>query len=253
MSKSLLQKIDRERSLTQAREVKVIEQLCRITLAADAPHHVDVEWCEGLGKKKVLYVFEPGKPVMWKLSNAISFFGPFTLFEIYEKTSEENKRIEIRDIIAKETARVLDRYLYPCDDRTGKPIGPHRLPDFSIEIINSDGDVSKPYRLYELYGVGEFDDIVFDHKPTTAEIEGHYQAKLLEEARLRDEALGAARREIAELRGMILGKAQPAAAAASAAPKARTAHNAGKRNPHKAGCQCAAHRGKNRPAELVEA
>lgn len=240
MSKLLLQKIDRDRSLVRSREQKVVEQLCEITLAEGQPFF-DVEWCEGLGKKTIRYAFEAGKPVVWPLNRTIAYFGPFNLFEVYERTTEEQKINDLRDIIAKESARYADRYGYPCEEKTNKILGPHRSPDVSIVIVDSEGNRSKPYRLYELYGFGEFDDVKFDKKPSEEELEAHYQQRLRES----DVALEATRRELAELRGMVLGRAQ-AIAQEAAAPKPR------KRNPHPADCRCAAHRNK-RAAETVAA
>jgi len=245
MSKSLLQKLDRERSLTQSREVKVVEQLCRISLAADAPTHLDVEWCEGLGKKTILYVFEPGgNEIVWPLNRAIAYCGPFTAYEVYEKTTEEKKRLELRDVIVKETARFMDRYDYPREEKTGKPTGQHRAPRFKIEVITGGGEANKTYFLPEIYGYHEFDDIAFDKKPSVEEIEAHYQAQLS----ARDAELEATRREVAEIRGMVLGQAQAIVREAATKPAEKPG-----RRPHKAGCKCVVHRNKAAESALAEA
>ena len=228
MSKTFFDKIDRERSLIRSREPKLIEQLCRITLAADAPSHIDISWCEGLGKKTILYVLEPGKSMVWPLNKTRSYFGPFDLEEEYARTTDERRIAEMRELISVEKARYVNRYDYPRD-KTGKPIGPHRSPDVTLEVLDHEGHATKATRLYELYGLGEFDDVKFDHKPTEEELRSHYEAQLRE----RDVTLEAARREMAELKGMILGSG---AAAHKSAPA---------RRPHPADCQCAAHRGKN--------
>lgn len=248
MSKSLLQKLDRERSLTQSREVKVVEHLCRISLAADAPTHLDVEWCEGLGKKTVLYVFEPGgQEIVWPLNRAIAYCGPFTAYEVYEKTTEEKTRLELRDVIVKETARFMDRYDYPREEKTGKPTGQHRAPRFKIEVITGGGEANKTYFLPEIYGYHEFDDVAFDKKPSVEEIEAHYQSQL----QARDAVLEQTRREMAELRGMVIGKAQAIVGEAAASP----AKAAGKpaRRPHPADCKCVVHRNKPVEPALAEA
>ena len=236
MSKTLLQKLDRERSLVRSREPKTIEQLCRITLAADASGHVDIPWCEGLGKKTILYVLEPGKSIVWPLNRTRAYFGPFDLYTEYEATTDERKLTELRDIISSETARYLNRYDYPRDNRTGQPVGPHRAPDVTVEIVRGDGSYEPALRLYEVYGIGEFDDLAFDRKPTEEELRTHYEAQLRE----RDVVLEAARREMAELKGMIMGSG---VAAHKGAPA---------RRPHPADCQCAAHRGKNGAKDQAE-
>jgi hypothetical protein len=201
MGKTFFDKIDRERSLSQSREPKMIEQLCRIELAADAPSHLDIPWCEGLGKKTILYVLEPGKSIVWPLNRTRAYFGPFDLEDEYEKTTDEKKIKELRDIISTEKARYVNRYDYPRS-REGQPIGPHRSPDVTISIIGADGRNEKPVRLYEMYGLGEFDDYQFDHKPTVEELTDKYEAQL----RAKDAELEAERRAMNERLARLEGK-----------------------------------------------
>jgi hypothetical protein len=235
--KTFFDKIDRERSLTRSREVKTIEQLCRITLAADAPHHYDIPWCEGLGRRTVLYVLEPGKSIIWPKNKTVSFFGPFDLEEEYERTTDERKLNELREIISTEKARYVNRYDYPRG-KSGEILGPHNSPDVTIELLGSEGNAERSWRLYEIYGLGEFDDVRFDHKPSEAELKAHYDAQLRE----RDKVLEDARREMAELRGMLI--------ATAAAPS--NGHSRKQKRPHPPNCQCAAHKAKNQQ-ELVAA
>jgi hypothetical protein len=199
--KTFFDKIDRERSLNKSREPKMIEQLCRITLAADAPSHIDIPWCEGLGKKTILYVLEPGKSIIWPKNRTVSYFGPFDLEEEYEKTTDERKLNELREIIAVEKARYVNRYDYPRDNHTGNIVGPHRSPDVTIDLIGSDGGSEKSWRLYQIYGLGEFDDVKFDHKPSIEELEAKYEAKLRE----KDAAVDEMRRALAKLEGKFEG------------------------------------------------
>lgn len=212
MSKTVLQKIDRDRTLARAREPRVQEKLCRITLAEHAPEAIDITWCEGLHKPTNLYILEPGKSIVWPLARATNYFGPFDLYKVYEETTEEAALTALRDRISVESARYMFRYDYPRDDKTSRPIGPHRAPDCTMEVLGGDGTTEQTVRLYEVYGLGEYDDLKFEHKPSVEELESHFQAKL----RARDELLEANRREMAELRGMIIGKQmvaeEPAAA-----------------------------------------
>jgi hypothetical protein len=237
MSKTLLQEIDRTRNLERSREVKAVEQLCRITLAADAPTHIDITWCEGLGKKAVLYVAEPGKSFVWPLNRTRSYLGPFDLFERYERSHDERELAELRDVISVETARFMNRYDYPRDDKTGKPIGEHRAPRFQVEILNQHGGAEATYFLPRVYGYHEFDDMKFEHKPSEAELREHYEQKLA----LKDAAVEEMRRETAELRGMILG--------AAATAKAPSAPGRKQRAPHPEDCQCVVHRRKHAPGQ----
>jgi hypothetical protein len=202
MSKTQLQKIDRERTLARAREPRVLEKLCRITLADNALEAIDITWCEGLGKPTNLYILEPGKSIVWPLNRTTNYFGPFDLYKVYEETTDEQVLNALRDRISVESARFMFRYDYPRDDRTSKPIGPHRAPDCTMSVLSGDGAVEQTVRLYEVYGLGEFDDLKFEHKPSVEELEAHFQAKL----RAKDEMLETTRREMAELRGMVLGK-----------------------------------------------
>lgn len=202
MSRTLLQQIDRDRSLVRSREVKVIEQLCRITLAADAEHHVDETWCKGLGSKTVLYTWEPGKSHVWPLNQCRTHLGPFDLFERYAACSDEKEKGQLRDLIATESARFMNRYDYPRD-KAGAPIGPHRAPRFTIEILNDTGEATSSYFLPQIYGYHEFDDQKFTKARTAEEIEAEYKDRYEAELAKKDEAIAEARREMAELRGMV--------------------------------------------------
>lgn len=211
MGKTFFDKIDRERSLSQSRNPKIVEQLCRITLAADAPEHYDIDWCEGLGKKNILYVLEPGKSIVWPLNKARSYFGPFDIQEQYEKTTDEKAINEMRTLISTEKARYVNRYDYPRN-REGQPVGPHRSPDVTISLIGANGRDEKPVRLYEMYGLGEFDDYTFDHKPSVEELEAKYTAQL----EAKDAEIAKERQEMAERMARLEGRFDGAVAGAVA-------------------------------------
>ena len=236
--------MERELAMVRGREIKAVEQLCRISLAADAPMPLDIEWCEGLGRLKVLYTVDPGRGgIVWPLNRTISYFGPFNLAERLEHSNNEREKIALKGIIVNETARFMNRYDYPREEKTGKPIGPHRAPDVTIEVLKADGGVEKSYRLAEEYGYREFDEMTFERKATEQEIRAHYEAKL----EAKDQAVEEMRRETAELRGMIMGSR---AAAPAAAPKP----NGGRpRGPHPVDCKCVVHRKKAEQPELVAA
>jgi hypothetical protein len=205
---TLLTKIDRERSVTQARESTVIEKMCRITLSANAERPYEWSHCEGRGKRTTLQIIHPGTSIVRTLEMAESHFGPFSRFKEYMDTTDERLLDALRDRISIESARYLMRYDYPREAGEGykpkmTPTGPHRSPDMTMTVIAADGSESEPIRLYEVYGIGEFDDLKdsFAPKETQASIEARFQAEL----RAKDDMLADYRRELAKVTGMVEG------------------------------------------------
>jgi len=225
MPNPITREIDRQHSLTRSREPKIIESLCRISLSAEAPSHLDIPWCEGLGKKTILYVLEPGKSITWPLNRAIAYFGPFTLFDEYAKTNDEQKKIEIGEIIHTEMWRLLNRFDYPRA-KDGAVTGPHRAPDVTIEVLDSNNRAaSKGYEIHKLYGIGKYDDVQFEKPPTEAEVRSKYEAILAE----KDEQLRSMSEMLARLESKFDGAVAGATATAvalGAKPKAGAATHA---------------------------
>lgn len=206
---TLLTKIDNERATVQARESTVIEKMCRITLSKNAEHAYEWSHCTGRGPRTTTrQIIHPGESVMRTLDMAESHFGPFSRFAEYMNTTDERLLDVLRDRISIESARYLMRYDYPREAGEGykpkmTPTGPHRSPDMTMTVIAANGSESEPIRLYEVYGIGEFDDLKdsFATKETQASIEARFQAEL----RAKDELLADYRRELAEFRGVVQG------------------------------------------------
>lgn len=205
---STLSRMDRERVLDASKDVVQGEKQCRISLAANAPHSVELSWHGGKGSRPTMIVLEPGKSVVQPLGRAQAWFGPFSLYAEYEATHDEKKRADLAQFISTETKRYLDRYDYVRGDGRGyhpdmRPTGPHRSPDVTVTILEADGSEHEPIRLYELYEIGEFDPLrdTFTPKASPEEVAASYERKLAE----RDAIIEEHRREMAELKGIVKG------------------------------------------------
>lgn len=197
--------LDRQVLRDQSKDVIEAERQCRITLAADALHPVDLEWNPGGRNGKLTRItLEPGKSVVQPLSKAQVWFGPFAVPLEYAQTDDERRKEGLRNFWATEKARYLNRYDYPRKSaKEMAPTGPHRSPDVSVTIIEADGSEHEPIRLHQLYKIGEWDPNKDSFAPqeTADEIEARYKAELDE----RDGEVAALRRQVAELAGMVKG------------------------------------------------
>lgn len=223
---TLLAKIERDSILARAAEKEntIVEKTCRISLAHDwpnaqKPRAIELPWCKGLGSPKTLLILRPGATIEQPLDKCHAWFGPFDLFKEYEaelhKVPTNEKLIAaMRDRIASESARYLTRYDYPRGNGRGSqpdmtPVGPHRSPDITIQVLDAEGNHDEPIRLYEVYQIGEFDELAgtFQQPESQEQIESRFQAQLLE----KDREVAAMRRELAQLAGMVKGVALTAA------------------------------------------
>jgi hypothetical protein len=217
---TILTKIDKERQLKQSREITVIEKMARIHLAHDSQRPLELNWCKGRGFKNTIIVLRPGDSVVQPVEKARAWFGPFDRFEEYEQCTDEAILEVLRDHIAIESARYLMRYDYPRGQKgfhpDMNPIGPHRSPDIDITILSEDGKDPDPISLYEIYGIGDFDDLkdTWAHHETEGEIRKRMDARLRE----KDKEVEAMRRELAELKGLVVGRAETIAAGAKNKP-----------------------------------
>lgn len=210
MATSLLQKIDRERQIARDTEVVEAAKMVNVHLSASWPRPVEIPWCMGRGHKNTLTIIRPGQSVVQPLDRMRSYFGPFDLFGVYEKETNERKLEALREILATESARVLNRYDYERLAGEGykpkmTPTAPHRLPDLTMTILNSDGSSEAPIRLHEIYGIGEFDDISFEKKETLEEITARHQAAMATKDEEHKAEVRALAKQLAELSGMVKG------------------------------------------------
>ncbi len=222
---TLLQKIDQERTLEASRESTEVAKICRVTLAKDSPRPLELRWCQGRGFKDTLLVVKPGGSVDQPLDKCHAWFGPFDLFKVYLETRDEKTLEMLRNHIATESARYLNRYDYERAGGEGykpkmNPTAPHRSPDVTITVMNADGTTDEPVRLYQVYGIGEFDDLQFAPKETEEQIRARFESQLLAKDAEHRSEVEALRRDVAQVTGIVKGfvaAKQPAAKAA--APK----------------------------------
>lgn len=211
---TILQKIDQERALEKVTESVERARSCRITLAASATRPVPLRWLTGRLAKESLILLRPGQSVVQPLDKTRAWFGPFDLYKVYEETRDERKLNELREVISSETARYLSLYGYPMDhgvktrsvDLT--PSGPHRSPDVTITILNADGTEEVPVRLYQIYGLGEFDENAehFMQHETEAEIKARFEAQLRAKDEVHRAEIEAFRLQVAEIAGLVKGR-----------------------------------------------
>ena len=208
-----LDELERDSSSDQIAAFVLSERQCRITLAADWPRIVPLEWHPGKVGKPSVIPLHPGKSVIQPIGKAQCWFGPFAAYVDMRTTTDEKQKQRLRDVYKAERERYLNRYDYPRGDGRGaKPImtpsGPHRSPDVTITILDADGTESEPIRLYELYKIGEFDPIkdTFFQKETVEQVEARYQQELAETNERYARQAEEFRLQVAELKGMIGGK-----------------------------------------------
>ena len=206
-----IETIDRETIEEQSKGVVEAEKQCRIALSADAPRAVDLNWHPGRGGHLSIIKLEPGKSVVQPLSKAQAWFGPFAVPLEYKNTTDERRKEALRQFWATEKARYLNRYDYERPTSVSKggyePIGPHRSPDVTVTIIESDGTEHEPIRLYQLYKIGEFDPIkdTFGPKESIEEIKAKYEAELHSVSERYEREAIELRRQMAEVLGMVKG------------------------------------------------
>lgn len=185
------EEIKQRRLLAQARQPIVQERVCKITLAPDFPRSEKIQWCEGLGKPTNLYILEPGGSIVWPLTRAESYFGPFRWFQAFEESTDEREMQALEKRISEEMGRYLTRYDCPRGDGRGEspnmqPTGAHRSPDVTIETMAPNGGIEASVRLYDLYDLEGLSIEAFNEKyagkqMTKEDIAAHYEAKLAEE------------------------------------------------------------------------
>lgn len=225
MARNVLAEIDSRR--LNARDSVEVEaaKVCRITLSKDAPSAVELPWCAGRGHKRTLIILRPGATVEQPVDKARAWFGPFDLYKVYEECTDEKELDRLAMLIKQETDRYLYRYDYPRESGEGyKPkmteTGPHRSPDVTITILNSDGSEDEPIELHKVYGIGKYDDKVFAESETVADIQARYEAQLAAKEEKVDKLEGHVRELTGLVKGFVAGKATveaPAAAPEAAA------------------------------------
>lgn len=214
---SALQTIERDHTLSIADTPStVVERTCRVTLASDwpsaaKPRPIELRWRRDRFTRESLIILKPGATLEQPLNKCHSWFGPFDRFDEYEEAirkGDDKIATVLREHIATEMARYLTRYDYPRGNGRGSnpdmtPIGPHRSPDVSIQVMDPEGNHGPVIRLYQKYGIGEYDDLndTFRVPETEEQIKARYDEQL----RAREREILETRREMAELKGMVKG------------------------------------------------
>jgi hypothetical protein len=211
-----------EQTVNKANEYAEAEKQCRIHLAADWKadeperlRNVLLTWNPGGPRgRDSLIILKPGHAVVQPLWRAQSWFGPFALWFDFEKAESDKERQHILDKYKAEKYRYLMRYGYPMGNGRGQnpdmtPVGPHRSPDVTVTVIDSEGNDLKPMRLHEVYGIGEFDKAYplesFGHRETPQEVEARLTAELTQQADTFKAAMERRDLQFAELAGMVKG------------------------------------------------
>jgi len=213
-----IEDLDRAALLKTSEAVIQGDKQCRIMLAKDFAAHrpesqrfVALEWHDG--RKPSLIKLLPGKSVVQPLYKAQVWFGPFALPIEYAAAETERERNFLRDKYFAEKTRVLNRYDYERPTSKGKdgyePIGPHRFPDVSVTIIESDGTEGETMRLHEVYKIGAFDEAYpldsFGVKINPDDLKARYEHELKEQALRHERETAEVRREMSELKGLLQG------------------------------------------------
>lgn len=218
---SQLQQIERDMALASASTpTTVVERMCRVSLAKDwptaqQPRAIELPWLRDRLSRKTLIVLRPGQSVEQPLDKCHAWFGPFDLFAEYRRVverGEEKVAGMLREHIATETARYLNRYDYPRGNGRGynpdmRPVGQHRSPDVTIQVLDPEGNHGDPIRLYEVYGIGPFDDLrdTFERHETEDEIKARYESKLEAQAQEFIERDRKREMQLAKLGGLVEG------------------------------------------------
>jgi len=219
---SALEGLDREPATPG--EVNESPRLCRVTLAKTATAPIELRWHPGKGTGvRSNVTLKPGESCVDLLAKVEVWFGPFTTPERYANTTDERKREALQKFWRVEKKRVLDRYDYPRvggKDGDMTPTGPHRFPDITVTVIESDGTEMAPICLHELYRIGEFDTVTFAQAESAEDVRAEYEEKLAEKDASHAATMAEMRREVSalsgQLQGFIAGLKVPAASAAGA-------------------------------------
>ncbi|GAC1496105.1 MAG: hypothetical protein NVS1B2_15830 [Vulcanimicrobiaceae bacterium] len=188
------------------------EKQCRMTLAADAKRPVELNWHGGRGHRPSVIMLEPSRSVVQPLSKAMAWFGPFGVIREYLNTSDEKRKEHLRQFYAEEKSRALNRYDYVrpismSKDGGFEPIGAHRFPDVTVQVLEADGTEQPPIRLHELYKIGDFDPIkdTFGVRESVDAVRTRYEGELEEQRGRYEREMIELRRQMAEVAGMVKG------------------------------------------------
>lgn len=144
-------------------------------------------------------VLEQGKYLEVDIKRARAWLGWFTIQHDIEGEVDTKKRKEMEQFFDLERVRTLNTFGdYPRPRKVADgmdPIGPHRMPDFVVTVVEGDGERWAPIRLHEMYGVGIFDPLSFVDP----------QAAVNEELQAERDKNRTLERMIAELTGKING------------------------------------------------
>jgi hypothetical protein len=193
-------------------QVEGRQRVVRCALAKNAKHRVNLSWNVGghTGTREPMYLY-PGKQVVLPLDRASHFFGPFAWILELQTCTDEARRAALKFTITRESDRILKQYDYERPLSKGKdgyePIGPHRFPDVTVTIINSDDIEESPMRLHQVYCIGEFDplkDQLVPRESIEAKDKRH-KDEIADERRRASDQIRQLEQEIARARGKVEG------------------------------------------------
>ena len=197
---------------TEVEEIENRQRTVRCTLAKNAAHRVNLSWNVGgrFGTREPLYLY-PGKTVVLPLDRASHFFGPFAWILELQTCTDEARRAALKYTIGTESQRILKQYDYERPISKGKegyePIGPHRFPDVTVQIVNADDTMEEPQRLHQLYNIGEFDPLKDQLVPrvTIEAREQLHKDEIAEEKRKAEQQIRDLETQVAKAMGKVEG------------------------------------------------
>lgn len=189
------------------------QRLVEIRLAANWPRPLRLPWNQGVVGQSIgartRRTLNPGDSTIIDIGRACAYFGVFTVPHDLEQIYDEKKREARIAMYEAEKARaILTWGEYPRainHQRDGnEPLGPARMPDVYLTVIETDGSRWPEIRLRELYDLGDY----YDAEPKPKAFVAPTDTK--QEDRVRDLEI-----QLAEMRGLVHGQlAQNAAAIA---------------------------------------
>lgn len=197
------------------------QRLVEIRLAATWPRPLRLPWNQGVVGQSIgartRRTLNPGDTTTIDVGRACAYFGVFTvphdLAGIYD---EKRREAFVLMYEAEKTRAILTWGEYPRSInhmRDGnEPLGPARLPDVYLTVIETDGSRWPEIRLRDLYDLGDY----YDAEPKPKSFVAPTDTK--QEDRVRDLEI-----QLAEMRGLVHGQLAQnnAAIAAPHDPKAK--------------------------------
>jgi hypothetical protein len=190
-----------------------LQRSVKLRLAPDWPRPLVLTWNEGIvGKtigQKTRRVIKPGQATLLDIGRAQAYFGLFTMPRDIEDVLDETRRQAMLEAFLREKARaILTWGDFPKPQnhiRSGEEaLGPARMPDVFLTVIEADGDEWPEFRLRGLYDLGDYWDA--ELKPRALAAAGPSEVEVLRLANdEKDKQIHSLAESVAELKGLVHG------------------------------------------------